>query len=429
MEIDNSIIFLFVNILIYILFAWYTYKRSWYFSASTFIVTCYAVMGFCSILFYNHPLTIGTEYMREIHLLPLIYFASITIFMVKPIIEFEQNIEGKIRCNNIHYLIWGAKIIFFIQILAYISYFPIITRNALGNFGDMRNDAAMGELGNNLTSAIPHLLIVANDWVMSLRNIVTIIAFYLFFASKKRTFFLKAFFVSSLLYPMYMSYVHFMRSLFIVQLLYIVFLIIIFRKFISDSLKKKITLYGGILIIGIVLLMISISNSRFGTLASWMYYKYAGETFVNFSGQLWSDLNGSTDGYAYFTWFGSFWGMQEHFSTMLDKWHYIASLTNIDAGIFYGYIGGLVIEFGWSVTFIAYLLLSIISNKLIRINNEFSLSRILIIGFIANTLIYGMFIFPYQAAWGNRELVLFLLMYIFVRFQESKKVKYSGIIS
>jgi len=163
------------------------------------------------------------------------------------------------------------------------------------------------------------------------------------------------------------------------------------------------------------------SNARFDSLASWMYYKYAGETFVNFAGQLWPDLDGNTWGTAYFTRFLGVIG--DNFSTLQEKWMYISEITGIDPHIFYGYVGGMAIEFGWYITFVVYALLAFIFYRKLKNDSSLSLSNLIILSYIINLLIYGIYIFPIQG-WGNYEILYYIGTYFFVKKYEKRQNNY-----
>ena len=161
-------------------------------------------------------------------------------------------------------------------------------------------------------------------------------------------------------------------------------------------------------------------------MAEFFYYKYAGETFVNFGGELWNHLRGTTNGSVYFPLINRlFGGHTETFKTLFEKWDYIDWATNIDSHIFYGGIGGLVIEFGFVKTLLIIAIISFILSYHLKKFMFVSLPNLLIIGFLAHFLISGAFLFVFQGGWGNMEIIFFILSYCFFKHITNFKDKIS----
>ena len=173
--------------------------------------------------------------------------------------------------------------------------------------------------------------------------------------------------------------------------------------------------------------MINVSENRFGDMVTWYYYKYAGETFVNFSGQMWPDFQDCTSKTIYFQWIGKLLGSDFEKISLSDKWQYLNSVTGIDTHIFYGFIGGLVIEFHFLPTVIIIGLLVFLFNKYIN-SGTLRLSNLLLIGELANVLFTGSFLFAFQGLWGNFEIIFVIFFYIFIRNKEKKTSYHENLI-
>lgn len=416
---NNSVIYLIINFLLYIFLVWKSYKLcNNRIGVTTIVIGNWAFAALSSILFFTHPFTASTEYYNEQYFWAFVYFGIINMMMFMSLYAFDNPRTKRhsitIKQNIVLMLI---VVVLLYQIPIIIYYFPTVIKNATGDIGSLRNEMAE----ENITANVPGFVKFLNGHYMSFRNMVNALAFYAFFFVKKKRWLVNVFFVISLLMPFFTSMIYLMRSHILIQTVTIGVYLVIFREYISKSLKRKLIIVGGVLVSLVVLGLVYMSNARFDSLASWMYYKYAGETFVNFSGQLWPDLSGHTWGSAYFTRFVGVIG--ENFSTLMEKWQYISDITGIDPHIFYGYVGGMAIEFGWFVTFVVYALVAFLFYKKLKRDSSLSLSNLIIVSYIVNLLIYGIYIFPIQG-WGNYEILYYLGAYIFVKHNEKRQKKY-----
>lgn len=413
---DSSVVYLIINFLFYFFLVWKSYKLcNNRIGATTIVAGNWAFAALSSILFFTHPFTASTEYYNEQFFLAFVYYAIINIMVLMPLYAFD-NPRTKRHTITIKQ---DIVLILIIVVLLYqlpiiIYYFPTVIKNATGDIGSLRNEMAE----ESITANVPGFVKFLNGHYMSFRNMVNVLAFYAFFFVKKKRWLVNAFFVISLLMPFFTSMIYLMRSHILIQTVTIGIYLVIFREYISKSLKRKLIIVGSVLVSLVVFGLVYMSNARFDSLASWMYYKYAGETFVNFAGQLWPDLSGYTWGAAYFT---SFLGVTgENFSTLVEKWQYISDITGIDPHIFYGYVGGMAIEFGWYITFFVYFIVALLFYKKLKSDSSLSLSNLIIVSYIVNLLIYGIYIFPIQG-WGNYEILYYLGAYIFIKKYENKK--------
>lgn len=411
---DSSTLYVFINFIFYVVICFVTYKKSDYkLTGGLFLFILFGFSALCSFLFHTHPLTALSEFDYKHNWEAFVYYAIINVLMITPLVEFEKNRTPQVKPIDENDIITILKILLLLQIIAYIIITPVVFYNLTHDIGDIRNASYEGEL----SSARKNLSWVASMFqqtYMSFRNITFIISLYAFFFIKKNKKIVVSSLVLSALYPIYSSVFYVMRSYILFQIYYLVFFFILFRNQIQPKLRKKIIIYSLIPLGLIVSFMIMVSNSRFDSMASWFYYRYSGEMFLNFSGELWPNLQGSTYGSAYFTWF-----LNEHnWNDLIGKWEYIHNITKIDPHIFYGYVGGLSIEFGFILTFFIILFLAIFIRMSLN-KTYISLSKMLIIGYFAHILIDGTAVFSVQG-WGNLELLLFILGYIYIKKKEKK---------
>lgn len=414
---DNSVLLLVANALFYVVLLYYIVKKSLQgFSATSFVVGWYLFAAISSVFFYTHPFTAGTEYYNPIEWQGLVYFNVLTLVLMYPLFQFEKRGYEVKNSIPVSAILSFMKVLMFVNIIVLIFYLPDAIRilNS-GSLGDIRDIATHD--GTSTISPKHPLIAWMLTFSMSFRNICTIVAFYsIVFIENNRKLVLW-FFIISMLMPFFLSLLFVMRSYMVFQILLVFFLFLLFSEKFSATFKKRLYL-GGIAVLSVVIFMlVFISDDRFGDMVTWFYYKYAGETFVNYAGQLWPDLRGTTGGTVYFEYFNKLLGNSTQSFNLSEKWDYMNYITGVDTHIFYGFIGGLNLEFGFTFTAIIVLLLSYLFNKYIK-SNYLELSNLILIGSLANLLFTGSFLFIYQGLWGNLEIVLVILSFIYLKRKE-----------
>lgn len=114
-------------------------------------------------------------------------------------------------------------------------------------------------------------------------------------------------------------------------------------------------------------------------------------------------------------------GISSNFKTTREKWEWLDNITGVDTHVFYTFVGGLNIEFGFVGTIVIGLLLSFFMVKKMRPYNVLTLPKFIALGMLAYTLINGVFFFVLQGDWGNLEILftLFSAFYLVSIGQEN----------
>ena len=154
-----------------------------------------------------------------------------------------------------------------------------------------------------------------------------------------------------------------------------------------------------------------------------MFYRYLGEPMVNYVGELWPNLTRHTEGTAYFTLFSKLMGQKTEFATTVEKWDYMREITGVEPSIFYSFVGGLNIEFGYVWTLIIGVVTTFIVMRAVRPYNVMTLPKCIIIGMLAYMCINGAFFFVLQGDGGNLEILFTIFFaYYFHRFSSDRYV-------
>lgn len=107
-----------------------------------------------------------------------------------------------------------------------------------------------------------------------------------------------------------------------------------------------------------------------------------------------------------FCFFRKLMGISSNFKTTREKWEWLDNITGVDTHVFYTFVGGLNIEFGFVGTIVIGLLLSFFMVKKMRPYNVLTLPKFIALGMLAYTLINGVFFFVLQGDWGILKFCL-----------------------
>ena len=405
---DNSCIYLIGNILLYFIYLLYIQINKKQFSCSSLVVSYYLFSACCSYFFYTHPYTSQTFYYREISWQALLYFFILSSFIFFPLYNFDKVDKDSVVYVKEKPVILYMKVALFVQVVLIIGYLPAFFVMATSDMAIMRDDIGGGDISPNQYVAKIFAQIMFR--YENFKLLSTIVAIYALFFIKKHRKLVLCFSFVSLIFPMYTSFLYLMRSQMFLQIIFVSSFLIMFKKQLSKKQKKVITIIGGSVVGLIAFVLITISQGRFDDLATWMYYKYSGETFVNFAGQLWSDAKGTTDGYAYFRWLID----DSDWVGLFEKWTYIENNVGVNSHIFYGSIGQLAIEFGWIVSALIHISIGLALSQLLKKKRYISLPNLIIIGFAIYFALYGFYIFPFQGT-AIIQVFIIIIAYFYTR--------------
>ncbi len=413
---DYSVYYLYGVIAYFAILLYVSIKKMRNSIGTSFLIGWYLLAAISSLLFYTHPLTFSTTYYRPLAWQGLAYFALLTTALIYPVFRFESHEYSLVKSISDDKMIKVMKVLFVLQLVVLVFYMSDAIRLSGSDFNEMHDNGAAGD--STLTKK-NFFVAWALTFCMALRSITTIIAFYaLVFVQKKRKFVI-TFFCLAAVMPFFLSFLFILRGFMLFQVLLLAFLFILFRRRFTAKLRRTIMIAGGALVGGVGVLTTTFANSRFGDLVEWYNYKYAGETMVNFSGQLWPDLSGTTGGQVYFTWFQRLLGFDYLKLETTEKWHYMNEITGVDTHIFYGFIGGLSLEFGFLLAAVIVLALAYLFKRYIGYG-KLRLSNLILIGELANLLFSGSFMFLFQGGWGNFEIIFIVALFIYFRKLESR---------
>ena len=412
---------LFFNAIIFSILSIYHYWKNRKLNIAFYILAYYSICAWGALLYHEHDLF---QYMRgrsTYSIVPFLYLIPVILLFAYPIIKYDNTKITQIEtlnCKLFIKLIWAFLVI---QIVLYIILLPSFFKAILSsNIGDYRNttydDSEIVQFPNYFFNILCRLY-------MGARNVVILIAAYGLVVIKSHKRLLKIFLVTSLCFPVYIFTAYASRAVMVMTFFFILFIFVFLSVFMDIRLKKKIVAYLILILVPISSAFIFISNSRFGNLATYMFYRYLGESFNNYNTQFFYDLKGNTWGGAYFVFFRKLVGVSSNYKTTREKWEWLDNITGVDTHVFYTFVGGLNIEFGFVGTIIIGLLLSSFMINKMRPYNALTLPKFIAWGMLGYTLVNGAFFFVLQGDWGNLEILFTLLFcFLFTKYRTRKYI-------
>ena len=176
---------------------------------------------------------------------------------------------------------------------------------------------------------------------------------------------------------------------------------LIFKNFIAKEVKKRIALIICIFLLFFIILVISISLSRFDTQMINSIASYFGESYINFSRIFWNYPAPILKG-------------QYTFGNIFD----IDIVTNLPIGYFKTFAGGAYIDFGM-VGGLVFLAIQAFTWKLClgKVSSKVSLQQLMIYHFIVMMILSGAFSFAYN---GWSCYAILFLSYILFKYIQLK---------
>ena len=305
------------NAAVFSILAVYHYWKNRKLNIAFYILAYYSICAWGALLYHEHELF---HYMRgreTYSIIPFLYLIPVIFLFAYPIIRYDNTRITRIETLNSNFFINLVWILLFIQIVLYIILFPSFLKAILSsNIGDYRNDtydeSEIVQFPNYFFNILCRLY-------MGARNVVILIAAYGLLVIKTHRKLLKIFLVTSLCFPVYMFTAYASRAVMIMTFFFLVFIFVFLSVFMNVGLKKKIVSYLILILVPISSAFILISNSRFGNLATYMFYRYLGESFNNYNTHFFYELKGNTWGEAYFVFFRKLMGISSNFKTTREK--------------------------------------------------------------------------------------------------------------
>lgn len=386
------------------LFLYYRYKLC----LGLIIWGAYTISAWSTWLFVQQPMYWGSMHYCKHTLFPCIYLFALILISVYPLCKLAKIKEVQINNYSALKNILVACVI--IQTIFILVDFPSVIRvvTTQSDLGSLR-DQAYARDGDKGLSLITQNALLNRFYLFysGIRPIVTGLSIFLLLACKRRFAKLnRIFFITTLIENIWHITILVGRGEMVMTSCIYGCTLFLMRDYLSKKTKRILLVY----IIPVVFIGTSvfwaITVSRFGDYASFYMYKYMGESMNNFCGILYPNIQGQTDGQAYFSYIYRYLLGEVSWTDTEGRYLLIENVTKVPAFIFYTYIGGLIIEFGKVIPVFIIIVLNRIVNSTI-LAKTMTLGHVVVYIALIYCFIYGIFTFPAQNFVGM-GMILFI---------------------
>jgi oligosaccharide repeat unit polymerase len=197
-----------------------------------------------------------------------------------------------------------------------------------------------------------------------------------------------------------------------------IFLYFFFRKNLSISKRRQVLMpFCVTAILGIIYLSI-VSLARFGDSDQGTLYSilnYSGQHVINF-GYLFDHFTSFQNGTLNFPFFQRILGLPYR-QGVVDYFLEVSSYTGFDLGVFYTFIGSLIIDFGPLLTFVLVAIVSFFGFKLFKKSKEIPFHRIFLMILYCQIPLQGLFLFNLLNEGGNKYILLTILLSVLFKYR------------
>jgi oligosaccharide repeat unit polymerase len=249
-----------------------------------FPLVIWSISASFAILYFNSEICYETK--GRIYLIPFLYLYLLFFIFQLPILNFNvKQIKAITSNSSLEYIIY---------IVAICGYLPFIEHiiEIVRNFKDINNFGMKAIEREEIADARYYMSYIGarlNSVTLYVRHISPILFFYYLSCKKKHILILLGL-TASVLSPTLFSFSIGSRGSAVVDSISFLFLYFLFKDFLNHRIKKIITISFLCTISVWTIILVAITVVRFDNLGyniSEWYYRYLGESFINFNGDLW----------------------------------------------------------------------------------------------------------------------------------------------
>lgn len=375
---------------------------------SSFIVLClYAVVACFGVSYYN------VSYLsNRVEFWPYCYFFLVACISFHPIIKADKRIS---TCNIINRIKVpsGLNLIVMLYVLCaltslYNTWTNIFSKILSGDWQSVKVDAY-----NGLSDDVGTIGAYASAFVIYFRFLIFPYCFYCF-TRKDKKFWI---YISVILICILSTLFHYLLIAYRGGLLSIMIMCFISYVFFVNQIpnhrRKRLGIIGGVIIIGITAIAMSITASRFGETESGSegsIARYIGQPMVNFNGGVATSATSYMGGKYFFM---GHWKLDKADFWVDSKYH----VETNDGSDFDTLIGCFYLDFGPITTAIIFILVSLIMRKLLS-RESYKWSTIYVLFFYMDLIVGGAFHGPSSL---SLQVVNMIIIYVILLFIEKKK--------
>ena len=409
---NTYLFYIYLNAILYIVILLFLLKFNKKSTISIFLLFIWAVSAASSILYY--PIFNLFIQKRNLEIDPYIYLFILSNIFFIPIYSFKNKNLKNIYVN-INFLRITAYIISILSIIPFIeNIFYTIT-----NLGV--NTSQFGENYGENVQYMSYFSQILYRW-SSYFSIINSVLFFFFLTKKNESKYIKCGLLISMVLPILGNLNGGSRFVFVTEILYIIYLYILFYHLLDVKLRKKILLY--IICISSVLFSIFIiitifrfnnseNNNDDYTLFSWIAL-YSGESYLNFNDAMWN-VSKTTNGDNCFFIFKHLLGTYDETNR---NYLSLENIVHIRMNVYYTFIGDLFVDFGKQLTAIIIIFSAFIMWNICRFKNNITIERLILFCLYSKICLIG---FTYYTYMNNPMILIYTLLFVLVLYFLPKK--------
>lgn len=415
----NNLILLF-NILLYTITFVIYYKRKKYFNLGSFLLIIYAFVSLISFSLFNDPESL--YYFKYVSLFPFIYLFILILIAAYPILKLDEAKIQRIITPEKSVLTLFALVVILVMILLSFDVLGNLDKILINMVADATNaNDLYTDSRDQLDSEGINILGVLSS---AFRDFPQFLLFYFLTLKEKNNKLIIIGLLFSVLISLLSGLVNGLRGNVIFVLQSCVFLYLIFFRFYSNKIRKIIKVSFLILFLLIAIPFVVISIGRFSTGYSsygdsgYASKSYSGQSFLYFNNYGLDD-NGIRYGDRTANLFKRtiFDDVPKNYEARRAKY----SRMTINDGVFSTFVGDFTLDFGPIAAFFIFIMMSVFISMKTRIKETAYLHQILLLYFVWNVVVYGVFLFPYADISGNLRIVLCIILFVVFRFTTNSK--------
>jgi len=371
----------------------------------------------------------NAAYYGELNFFPLVYLFIMLMIAFSPIMKFESKGEVSIQ-KPTQSIVDSISVLFiFCSILTIPTWInhlqeglTTIIMDPTGGLDIYHETMSNSEGGSSNDGSITNLPAIISGLLFD----ICIVLFYYYLSLGKRKKLIVIGLFASFIFLILKEIAYSQRGPAIDRFFSLVAFYFLFKRHLSDKINRIVRVLGIILAIIVVVFIGAITISRFanegGTLQS--VYAYSGMQNVNFSKYAF-DNGGIRYGDRTFSVFKKILGFNNvpiNFWEGRAKYPYL----KIDDGVFIGFVGDFVLDFGPIVAFIIIVVFNLFIIQNTRpVSNTIRFHQLILLSFVINIcMLGGIKLYPYAYA-DNLKIIVYFIAYFIFKVDYENKTKRS----
>ncbi|MCM1503800.1 MAG: oligosaccharide repeat unit polymerase [Muribaculum sp.] len=419
----NEVIYLWLLSAMFIALLAYTINQKGWLSAPTYVIGIYTLASFCSISYYQSDFFDLLSEPAKVELGGVIYLFVILLIFLIPLIKLPPRLDrisvNMERFEVFYYIVLISSVVSLVYNFASHGF---EMKNFLAEFTDIRN-----ENYENDTVQLNIIGRIITGYLSALTVFAIPVSMFALFVLRYKRWLSSVFFGIAIAMPIYNSLVVAGRSDIVNMILILGFTFLIFKDLVTKNIYNGFI--RGLLVLGSIvgLYVIYANIMRFEdeeTPASLYLFKYAGESFVNFSGILYPQIVGYTYGISSFGLFRRMIGLS-YTNDLSELRAVVERSTGTPGYIFYTFAGNFFRDFGPIITMLFGAIYAKVVSGILPKTSEGAIKTgtILILAFLGNLYLPGLFYFSLYSQTGNISIIIAIIMYFYLNGGEGTNVQ------